>query len=162
MQYPNRNYIFFPNWKIISFDVDNNKIHHSVSTYKGSSDSPIIRRWEDNYILGLYFCGYTENENKFIYNLATPFDIIINDIKNQYNIKSCVDNNEKNKNYINKAQEIINEIECIYITEDDNNTISLLHDYNVSDFTFWCEEVKKSYLETKKVNIKFYEDNIEL
>ena len=37
-----------------------------------------------------------------------------------------------------------------------------MHDYNVSDFTFWNEEDKKSYLETKKVNTKFYEDNIEL
>ena len=55
MQYPNINEIFFPNWKIISFDVDNNKIHHNVSTYNGSSDSLIIRRWEDNYIIGLHF-----------------------------------------------------------------------------------------------------------
>ena len=37
-----------------------------------------------------------------------------------------------------------------------------MHDYNVSDFTFWNEEVKKSYLEAKKVNTKFYEDNLEL
>ena len=74
---------------------------------------------------------------KYIYNLATPFDIIINDIKNQYNIKSCVNNNEKNNNYINRVQETINGIECIYIREDNNNnTINLLHDYNVSDFTF--------------------------
>ena len=41
LQYPNRNDLSFSNGKIISFDVDNNKIYHNVTTYNGSSDSPI-------------------------------------------------------------------------------------------------------------------------
>ena len=81
LQFPNRKNISFSDGKIISFDVDN-KIHHSASTDKDSSGSPIIKRCEDNYIIGLHFGWYTENENKFIYNLSIPFDIIINDIKN--------------------------------------------------------------------------------
>ena len=54
LQYPNRNDLSFSNGKIISFDVDN-KIHHSASTDNDSSGWPIIRKCEDNYIIGLHF-----------------------------------------------------------------------------------------------------------
>ena len=165
LQYPNGNDISFSNGKILTLD-DYNKIHHSASTESGSSGSPIIRRCEDFFVIGLHFGGIIKNENKFIYNLATPFDIIINDIINNdiksYNKINFINKN-KNKNINNsEIKGLINEINCIYNIEGDNNVINLLHNYNITDFKYWDEEVKKSYLEAKNINTKFYEDNIEL
>jgi len=71
---------------------------HSASTDNGSSGSPIIRRCEEKYIIGLHYGGI-----KGEINFATLFDSIIYDI---------------NKNEIN----------CIYIKQDKENEIQLLHD----------------------------------
>ena len=77
-----------------------------------------------------------KDENNYLYNLATPFDLIINDIINP-----------------------INEIKCIYIIKDNEKEINLLHDYN-ENIEF--EDVKKLYLEAKEINKKLFEENIEL
>ena len=123
LQYPKDNNISFSNGRILS--IKGNKIRHNASTDKGSSGSPIIRRNENNYIIGLH-CG----GNK-IYNLGTPFDLILNDIKEQ-----------------------INEINCIYYGEE----IDLLHDYN-HDLDNFDYINHKSYLEAKKLNTKVFEEN---
>jgi len=37
-----------------------------------------------------------------------------------------------------------------------------LHDYSISDFTFWSEEFQKQYLEEKEINSKIFEENVDL
>ena len=108
---------------------------HSASTDHGSSGSPIIRRGEDNYIIGLHYGGV---ENKF--NLATIFDSILNNIKEQ-----------------------LNEINCIYIPENNEKEINLLHDYNLYINKFINKEYeKKEYLEVKDMNKKLFKESIDL
>ena len=136
LQYPNGNDISFSNGKILL--IKENKIFHNVSTECGSSGSPIIRRYNNKYIIGLHFGGIKKDENNYLYNLATPFDLIINDIINP-----------------------INEIKCIYIIKDNEKEINLLHDYN-ENIEDWSEDGKKLYLEAKELNKKLFEENIEL
>ena len=62
--------------------IKNNLMVHSAVTSRGSSGSPLIRRHrnEFNYIVGIH---YGTLRNRKYYNLATPFDNIINDLKNK-------------------------------------------------------------------------------
>jgi len=72
-----------------------NRIIHNASTTFGSSGSPLIKRYQHNLIIGIhngYYSGY---------NLATPLDIIINDIQNKIN-------NKKNNNVIIEYKNKIN------------------------------------------------------
>ena len=135
LQYPKGNDISFSNGKIIS--LKDNIIMHNASTEGGSSGSPIIRRSDNNYIIGLHF-GAEEKEDKYLYNLATNFVNILNDIK-----------------------ENMNEINCIYIADKDKNEINLLHDYN-EDISNWYENPKKLYIEAKNINKRIYEENMEI
>ena len=73
-----------------------------------------------------------------IFNLSTNFISILNDIKEQ-----------------------MNEINCIYIADKDNNEINILHDYN-KDISKWDENIKKLYMETKNLNKIIYEENVEI
>ena len=75
----------------------NNIIIHSISTNCGLSGSPIIGRCNDNYIIGLHSKGFKNNKSYYKYNLATPFNLIINDINN----KNSFLNNNKNNMIIN-------------------------------------------------------------
>ena len=88
LQYPNGNDISFSSGKILF--LNNNKIFHNASTEDGSSGSPIIRRSKENYVIGLHFGGIKKNENFYFCNLATPFDLIINDIKGAKNEINCI------------------------------------------------------------------------
>ena len=136
LQYPEGNELSFSYGKIIS--LEDNNIKHNASTKEGSSGSPIIRRSEQNYIIGLHYGEFKNHKNKNdSSNLATIFDSILN--------------------HINPP----NEINCIYKIKDNENIIQLLHDYNlnVSD---WDENNQKKYLEAKETNKKFYEENIEI
>ena len=118
LQFPKGNDISFSNGKIIL--LKDNQIIHNASTEKGSSGSPIIRRSDENYIIGLHFGGgRKKNKDKYLYNLSTNFLSILNDIKEQ-----------------------INEINCIYIADKDNNEINILHDYN-EDISKWNKNIKK-------------------
>ena len=128
LQYPKGNNISFSNGKILS--IKDKMILHNASTVNGASGSPIIRRSENNYIIGLHYGGY---KNK-IYNIGTPFDSILNDIKEQ-----------------------INEINCIFYGKE----IDLLHDFN-EDINKRDDEFKKLYLESRDLNKKIFEENIEL
>lgn len=58
-------------------DINNNIIIHDASTLDGSSGSALINRYNTNCVFGIHFAG---DEDK---NLAIPFDIIINNIKQQ-------------------------------------------------------------------------------
>ena len=81
-------------------DIKDNIICHSVSTESGSSGSPLIKRYNNNLIIGIHY-GTEKDEitYKYLYNLAIPFDIIIKDIKEQLsksnkNIFDIQNNNE--------------------------------------------------------------------
>ena len=79
LQYPEGNELCFSYGKILS--LKDNNIIHSASTKDGSSGSPIIRRSEDNYIIGLHHGGIKKEKNiDCSFNLATNFDSILNDI----------------------------------------------------------------------------------
>ena len=95
-------------------DIKNYKIYHSVGTSSGSSGAPLIKRYNLNLIIGIHYGSDRDGFkcDKCLCNLATPFDIIIKDIKFQlFNIKNNIIINkiafinkinliyEKNKNY---------------------------------------------------------------
>ena len=141
-------------------DIKNNVIIHSVSTEEGSSGSPLIKRYNNNLIIGIHH-GSIILDNKYLYNLATPFDIIIKDIKEQ------LFNNNKNKiNYINNNIEYRNKINLIY---DKKNNF-----YGWENRIFGSEFVKnnKDNIKLKingresnlveEYNLKEGENNIEL
>ena len=120
LQYPEGNELCFSYGKIKL--IKDNNIIHSASTKEGSSGSPIIRRSDNNYIIGIHYGGIKKEKNiEYSFNLGTIFDSILNDI--------------------NKP----NEINCIYKIKDNENEIQLLHDYN-EDISKWNEEEKKLYL----------------
>ena len=131
LQYPNGNDLSFSYGKILS--IKDNEINHSASTDDGSTGSPIIRRSEENNIIGLHYGGI---KNK--YNLATCFDSILDNIKEQNN-----------------------EINCIYIIDKNKTEINLLHNFNL-DVNEWIENRKTIYLDAKnyimgmKENIQIY------
>ena len=87
LQYPEGNELCFSYGKILSLK-DNNIIHNG-STKEGSSGSPIIRRSDKNYIIGLHYGGIKKNKNidkiYYLFNLGTIFDSILNDINNYNN-----------------------------------------------------------------------------
>ena len=90
-------------------DIENIKIKHSAATEEGSSGSPLIKRYNNNLVIGRHL-GYEKNKkNEDIINLATPFDIIIKDIRHKLLNK----NNNKDKNFI-----------------EYRNTINLIYDKN--------------------------------
>ena len=80
LQYPNGGELSFASGKIL--EVKNNFLLHSASTCKGSSGAPIIRRYKNNFILGIHYGGLKANDEYFYYNQAISIDTIIKDIKN--------------------------------------------------------------------------------
>ena len=139
LQYPKVNDLLFSfsYGKILS--LKDNKIIHNTSTDNGSSGTPIIRRNKENYIIGLHKGWIKENKNEYKFNLATSFNSILDNIKEQY----------------------YNEINCIYIPNEYENEINLLHDYNL-DVKNWNENAKNDYLKAKNINKKIFEKNIEI
>ena len=132
LQYPGGNDLSFSSGQIFS---ENDKIMHSASTEGGSSGSPIIRRYKDNYdnyIIGLHL-GFDRTKKL---NMWTTFDEIYNDI------------NKKEKNEIN----------CIYNKQEEK--IRLFHDY---DNDYIRDKELELYLEGKKnineANIEIYINN---
>ena len=87
LQYPGGN-LRFHCGKIL--DIKKNRIEHNVPTKFGSSGSPLIKRYNNNLIVGIHFGAqtYQLNDNEMDCNLAIPFDAIIKDIiynLSQYN-----------------------------------------------------------------------------
>ena len=136
LQYPKGNGISF-SYGTIKL-LKNNIFIHNASTDYGSSGSPIIRRTDDNYVIGLHFGGGKKIGPKYLYNLATNFISILDNIKEQ-----------------------INEINCIYISDIVKDEIYLLHDYN-ENISHWNKNSIKIYKEAKNLNKSIYEENIEL
>ena len=67
---------------IINFEDD--FLIHNVPTYIGSSGSPLINRYNMNFIIGIHI-GEIDNSSFGVSKrkVATPFDAIIKDLKNQ-------------------------------------------------------------------------------
>ena len=81
LQFLNENEISFSDGNIMH--IKHNLIFHEASTEGGSSGSPIIKRDKNNNcIIGLHKATIKDG-NKLLYNLATTFDSILDNI-NQY------------------------------------------------------------------------------
>jgi len=65
LQFPEGNELCFSDGKVLS--IKDNNILLSASTKDGSSASPIIRRSEDNYIIGLHYGGKKKKKMKIFY-----------------------------------------------------------------------------------------------
>ena len=133
LKYTNYNDISYSYGKIIS--SNDNTIIYNASIKEVSSGCPIIRGNKEKYIIGLSVIK--KNKNLYLFNLATLFDSILKDI--------------------NKP----NEINCIYVANDNQNDIKLIHDYNLN-VNNWIEEAKISYLNAKMINKKIFEKYSEL
>jgi surface protein len=139
LQYPNGKDMSFSFGKIKK--IEKKKIAHNASTNKGSSGSPIIRRSQDNYVVGMHFGGKKQ------YNLAIKINSILEDISKDIS-KDCLKSNV---------------ITCIYMPKNNEKEINLIHDYNLPiEELWWPEEYKKSYLEAREINKKLFKDKIEL
>ena len=142
-----KNYdISFSYGKILS--LEDNIIRHNASIEKGLSGSPIISRTKDNYLIGLHYDGI-----KFEFNLATSFNSILQNIKEQYNQQEKED--EENK-------KDLNEITCIYKAEEGRPVITLLNDFDYDIEYKLYEHEKVEYFEAKNTNKKLFEENIDL
>ena len=60
--------------------IENDIITHNADTNPGSAGAPLIKRNNNNLVIGIHI-GFIKNGN----NLAIPFDIIIKNIKEQLN-----------------------------------------------------------------------------
>jgi len=143
LQFPKGNDLSF-SYGIIK-SLKENIIIHNASTEKWSSGSPIIRRSDKNYVIGIHLGEKVNKKNKenrkCLFNAATNFLSIANDIKEQ-------------------ASKEISEINCIYTADKNQNEISLLHDFNnEEDFN---GNLKKEYLEVKNLNKNLFKENIEI
>ena len=139
----------FPKGNDLSFSYGTIKLikdkifMHNASTEEGSSGSPIIRRSDNSYVIGIHNGSKKNKKNgKYKYNVATNFVCIANDIKEQVKIE-------------------ISEINCIYIADKNKHIISLFHDYNDEENIFG-EDNKKLYLEAKNMNKNLFKENIEI
>ena len=115
-------------------DINENIIRHSACTEKGSSGSPLIKRYNNNFLYGIHFAQEKNIINPFKYNLATPFDVIIRDIKDQLNYEN--NNNIISEINIQKEGKIYNEIIItLEISEDDiNKKIKFLDNSDYTDY----------------------------
>ena len=136
--------------------ISDNIIEHSVPTQDGSSGSPLIKRYNMNFIVGIHFGAekkelekLEQNEyslnNEFKFNLATPFDVIIEDIIDK--LSKNIDNSE-NIEYRNTINLIYNKDEgddnCTRIfgqefVKNNKNNITLIINSKKSQLIEECE-----------------------
>ena len=116
-------------------EVENTIIRHSASTNYGSSGSPLIRRYNNILVLGIHFGIKSINEENEI-NVATPFDVIIKDIKNQL---------------FDKNLKTINDNKIIEF----RNIINLIYDKNIKKYDYFHNNIFGSkFVENNEENIK--------
>ena len=134
LQYPKGGDLSFSLGTIIS--IKDKIIMHNASTENGSSGSPIIRRHDNSFVIGIH------KGSKNRYNVAINFVSIANDIKKQ-------------------AKKEISEINSISIVDNNEDTIYLFHDYN-DEKNIYDENKKKLYLETKNMSQNLFKESIEI
>ena len=93
LQYPNGGQLCNSSGKIIDV-INNNIIKHSAATLPGSSGSPLIKRYDISFVLGIHFGEYKDKDYQI--NLATPFNIIMKDIKDGLSKNTIEYKNENN------------------------------------------------------------------
>ena len=95
MQYPNRELAHDSG---IILDINNNIIKHSIYTEKGTFGSPLIKRYNNNLIIGMHYGSQRDEilDKTYLYNFASLLDIIIEEIKYQLS--------KNNKNKIKKKK----------------------------------------------------------
>ena len=136
LQYPDGNELSFTYGKIKLLKDDD--IIHTASSNEGTSGSPIIRRNKENYVIGLHYDGIKNFEIiDYSFSIGTIFDSILDDIYKP------------------------NEIERIYKVKDNEQEIKLLHDYNLIN-PFGIELLDKLYSQTKELNKKIIDENIDI
>jgi len=98
-----------------------NLICHNVNTDNGSSGSPLIKRYNNNLIIGIHSGAEKDVNDEYIYNLAIPFDIIIKDIKDKLsNYKKNIINTENIIEYRNIINLIYEKKERYYYNDYEN------------------------------------------
>ena len=112
-------------------EIENDIIEHNIKAFDVSSGSPLIKRFNNNIILGINL-GQVKDK-KESKNLATPFDIIIKDIK--YKINSHIQ--RINLIYDSNREVLDSSYESIYYQYSDS--------YNIFG---------KKFVENNKENIK--------
>ena len=142
-QYLNNNNLASANGKILS--IEDNIIKHNIPINSHYSGSPlIIKKGNSNFIIGLYY-------GEEIFNLATKFNFILENLKNK-----IINLNDIKINFKN-------EIDCTYYAEDNRSEILLIHNY---DSFFSPEdslkETRESHLQARVANQNFFMKNIEL
>ena len=165
LQYPRSKELSFAKGEILNIEIEGNeeRILHNASTKYGSSGSPLIKRYNNNLILGIHFGKKKETDNGIIYNVATPFDIIIRNIISQ--IKTidieiidssyiCKIYSGLNKKFTNlgilvkillsNSNEILSGILTKYFIED--NALNHINEINIKD---------KDKIENIKLNNNF-------
>ena len=165
LQYPRSKELSFAKGEILNIEIEGNeeRILHNASTKYGSSGSPLIKRYNNNLILGIHFGKKKETDNGIIYNVATPFDIIIRNIISQ--IKTidieiidssyiCKIYSGLNKKFTNlgilvkillsNSNEILSGILTKYFIED--NALNHINEINIKD---------KDKIENIKLNDNF-------
>ena len=139
-------------------DIKDNKIEHTVSTLVGSSGSPLIKRYNISLVLGIHYGGLEDKT----YNYATPFDIIIKDIKYKLSYYKI---NKINKD--NNLKEYRNKINLIYYKkynskdEADNNIFGLKFVEKNKDNITLIINGKQNKL-VSKYSLKEGENNIQI
>ena len=148
LQYPMGGDLSFSSGRIIN--INNDHIFHSASTCKGSSGSPIIRRFNYN-IVGLHFGSQINDENNYVYyNYATPFDSILKDIKQKI----------YNNNVIVAKIKINNDNSVVRIINSYENSVR--EGLNLENVTIEKneEEIKKCIIFIKEEKLKKFEYNL--
>ena len=122
--------------------IENNEIYYNTVTCYDSSGSPLISRYNNNLILGIHRSDIKNKDNKVLFNLAIPFDAIINDIKNKINVNiisnntiinliynkkdNCYNSNYKKKYQNNKSDDKSNNIFGDKFVENNKDNIALI------------------------------------
>ena len=164
LQYPNGGDLCFQGGKITKILED--VIMHSVATDEGSSGSPLIKRYNNILVAGIHFgARYDILSKKFICNEATPFDIIIKDIKKKLFNDKKIPNNPNNTTIIEPIVSSRSIINIMYEKKNNNfnsNDVFSLNPNNIFGSNFVknnCNNIKiiindKLYPLMDKYNLK--------
>ena len=129
-------------------DYNNETIEHKVSTSDGSSGSPLIKRYDNNFIYGIHYG--TIWKIKEIINSATPLDIILKDIKKK------LAPNDKDRPSFNETIKLGLIINLTYDTENDKSFHGSLDGSEIFDgFNIFG----KRFVENNKDNVELIINN---
>ena len=138
LQYPKSKELSFAKGEILNIEEED-RILHNASTQYGSSGSPLIKRYNNNLILGIHFGKKKmKNSKNITCNIATPFDFIIKDIISQtksINIE-IIDSSYMCKIYsgLNKKFNNLGILIKIPLSNSNNTLSGILTKYFIEDY----------------------------